>query len=272
MLSRRTRRRSSTGRFHTAVCTVWPCHDRSCGSPTLTDISRPTAGSALTGPEAKRGGGHGIATDGQVSNGSSCRGGLRPPRHEEPLETCPSVAMPWPPPRLASGPVSADPAVGRLMSVNVGLPQDLSWHGQTVHTAVWKRPVEDRRLVRRLNIDGDGQGDLAGHGGENRAVFVYQLGSYQYWQRQLGRDDFTYGQFGENFTVQGLDDDQVCIGDRFRIGEALFEVSQPRVTCYRVGIRMNVTRMPAMLVSHHRPGFYLRVLQEGAVQAGDQVV
>jgi len=168
--------------------------------------------------------------------------------------------------------VSADRPVGRLMSVNVGLPQDVAWHGQTVHTAVWKRPVEGPRLVRRLNIDGDGQGDLAGHGGQNRAVFVYQLESYQYWQQQLGRDDFTYGQFGENFTVRGLADDQVCIGDRFRIGDALFEVTQPRVTCYRVGIRMNDARMPAMLVSHHRPGFYLRVLREGAVQAGDQIV
>ena len=168
--------------------------------------------------------------------------------------------------------MSEDKTAGRLVSVNVGLPQDVAWHGQTVHTAVWKRPVGGPRLVRRLNIDGDGQGDLAGHGGQNRAVFVYQLESYQYWQQQLGRDDFTYGQFGENFTVRGLADDQVCIGDRFRIGDALFEVSQPRVTCYRVGIRMNDARMPAMLVSQHRPGFYLRVLQEGAVQAGDQIV
>jgi ferredoxin-NADP reductase/MOSC domain-containing protein YiiM len=168
--------------------------------------------------------------------------------------------------------VSEDRSAGQLMSVNVGLPQDVAWHGQTVYTAVWKRPVEGPRLVRRLNIDGDGQGDLAGHGGQNRAVFVYQLESYQYWQQQLGRDDFTYGQFGENFTVRGLADDQVCIGDRFRIGDALFEVTQPRVTCYRVGIRMNDARMPAMLVSHHRPGFYLRVLREGAVQAGDQIV
>src|SRR5580658_841703 len=158
------------------------------------------------------------------------------------------------------------------MSVNVGLPQDVAWHGQTVHTAVWKRPIEGSRLVRRLNIDGDGQGDLAGHGGPNRAVFVYQLGSYEYWQKQLSRDDFTYGQFGENCTVSGLADDQVCIGDRFQIGEALLEVTQPRVTCFRVGIRMNDARMPALLVSHHRPGFYFRVLTEGPVQAGQEIV
>ncbi len=175
-------------------------------------------------------------------------------------------------PAGAGGPVIAGQKAGRLLAVNVGLPQDVTWHGQTVHTAVWKRPVDGPRQVRRLNIDGDGQGDLAGHGGEHRAVFVYQAESYQYWRGQLGRDDFSYGQFGENFTISGLADDQVCIGDRYQIGEALFEVTQPRVTCYRVGIRMNEARMPALLVSHHRPGFYFRVLREGAVQAGDEIV
>ena len=112
----------------------------------------------------------------------------------------------------------------------------------------------------------------AGHGGEQRAVFVYQLDSYRYWERELGRDDFVYGQFGENFTVDGLADDEVCIGDRYRIGGAVFEVTQPRVTCYRVGIRMDDPRMPALLVSHRRPGFYLRVLEEGDVEAGDEIV
>ena len=161
---------------------------------------------------------------------------------------------------------------GSLLSVNVGLPQDVAWGGRIVHTAVWKRPAEGPQMARRLNINGDGQGDLAGHGGEHRAVFVYQIESYRYWQEELGRDDFSYGQFGENFTVAGLPDDQVCIGDRYRIGEAVFEVTQPRVTCYRVGMRMGDPRIPALLVSHHRPGFYLRVLREGAVQAGDDIV
>jgi len=168
--------------------------------------------------------------------------------------------------------VASESRAGRLLSLNVGLPKDVAWHGQTVHTAVWKQPVEGPRLVRRLNIDGDGQGDLHGHGGEHRAVFVYQIDSYRYWQEQLGRDDFSYGQFGENFTVDGLPDDQVAIGDQYRIGDAVFEVTQPRVTCYRVGIRMDDPRMPAMLISHHRPGFYFRVLREGAVQAGDEIV
>jgi len=162
--------------------------------------------------------------------------------------------------------------MARLLSVNVGLPRDISWEGKIVHTAVWKSAIQGRRTVRRLNVDGDGQGDLAGHGGEHRAVFVYQTDSYRYWEKYFGRNDFIFGQFGENFTVDGLADDEVCIGDRYRIGSALFEVTQPRVTCYRVGIRMNEPRMAALLVSHHRPGFYFRVLEEGEVGGGDEIV
>jgi MOSC domain-containing protein YiiM/ferredoxin-NADP reductase/ferredoxin len=162
--------------------------------------------------------------------------------------------------------------MARLLSVNVGLPRDIEWKGRTVHTGIWKDPVRGRCRIGRLNLDGDGQGDLAGHGGEQRAVFVYQIESYRYWQEQLKRTDLVHGQFGENFTVEGLPDDAVCIGDRYQIGSALFEVTQPRVTCYRVGIRMNVPRMPALLTSSGRPGFYLRVLQEGAVGAGDEIV
>ena len=161
---------------------------------------------------------------------------------------------------------------GRLVSVNVGGPREVAWQGKTVRTAIWKEAVDGPRMVRRINIDGDDQADRLAHGGEHRAVFVYQLDSYRYWERELGRDDFTPGQFGENFTVEGLADDEVCIGDRYRIGEALFEVTQPRVTCYRVGIRMDEPAMPTLLVAHHRPGFYLRVLEEGRVQAGDEIV
>jgi ferredoxin-NADP reductase/MOSC domain-containing protein YiiM len=159
-----------------------------------------------------------------------------------------------------------------LVSVNLGLPRDVTWNGKTVRTAIWKSPVVGRQMVRKLNVVGDGQGDLAGHGGEQRAVFVYQMDAYHYWESFLGRKDFIFGQFGENFTVDGLPDNQVCIGDRYRIGGAEFEVTQPRVTCYRVGIRMNEPRMPALLVEHHRPGFYFRVLQEGEVGAGDDIV
>jgi ferredoxin-NADP reductase/MOSC domain-containing protein YiiM len=161
--------------------------------------------------------------------------------------------------------------MAQLLSINVGLPRDVEWRGQKVHTAIWKQPVQGRIRVRRLNVEGDGQGDTAGHGGEHRAVMVYQMDAYRHWEAQLGRHDFSFGQFGENFTVAGLPDDEVCIGDRYRIGSALFEVTQPRVTCYRVGIRMAEPKMAALLVSHHRPGFYLRVLEEGEVSAGDEI-
>jgi len=159
-----------------------------------------------------------------------------------------------------------------LLSVNVGLPRDVPWQGKTVHTGIWKEPVHGPVMARRLNIDGDGQGDLQGHGGEQRAVMVYQIESYRHWEQHFGRHDFGYGQFGENLTVDGLADDEVCIGDRYRIGEAEFEVTQPRVTCYRVGMRLGEPEMPSLLVSHHRPGFYMRVLREGHIQASDQIV
>jgi ferredoxin-NADP reductase/MOSC domain-containing protein YiiM len=162
--------------------------------------------------------------------------------------------------------------VARLVSVNVGMPKDVNWHGKTVHTGIWKAPVEGPVMVRRLNIDGDGQGDLAGHGGEQRAVIVYQTQAYDHWKNYLRRDDLRPGHFGENFTVDGLSDREVCVGDRYRIGEAEFEVTQPRVTCFRVGMRLGEPEMPSLLVSHHRPGFYFRVLTEGRVQAGDAIV
>ena len=177
-----------------------------------------------------------------------------------------SIADPFSSPRH-----DAD-SVGTLLSVNVGMPKDVPWQGKTVFTGVFKNPVTGPRRVGKLNVDGDGQGDLAGHGGEQRAVFVYQIDSYRYWERELGRTDFVHGQFGENFTTEGLSDDEVCIGDRYQIGTAVFEVTQPRVTCYRVGIRMNDPRIPALLVSHRRPGFYFRVLEEGEVQAGDEIL
>jgi ferredoxin-NADP reductase/MOSC domain-containing protein YiiM/ferredoxin len=162
--------------------------------------------------------------------------------------------------------------MARLLSVNVGLPRDIEWRGRIVHTGIWKNPVRGRCRVGRLKLEGDGQGDLGGHGGEQRAVFVYQIESYRHWQEQLRRSDFVHGQFGENFTIEGLPDDEVCIGDRYQIGSALFEVTQPRVTCYRVGIRLNEPRMPALLTSSGKPGFYFRVLQEGDVGAGDEIV
>jgi ferredoxin-NADP reductase/MOSC domain-containing protein YiiM len=162
--------------------------------------------------------------------------------------------------------------MAKLLSVNVGLPRDVAWHDRTVYTGIWKAPVSGPVMARRLNLDGDGQGDLNGHGGEQRAVMVYQAEAYDHWGTFLGRSDLSYGIFGENFTVDGLADDEVCIGDRYRIGEAEFEVTQPRTTCYRVGVRLNEPRMASLLVAHHCPGFYFRVLREGLVRAGDEIV
>jgi ferredoxin-NADP reductase/MOSC domain-containing protein YiiM/ferredoxin len=172
---------------------------------------------------------------------------------------------------MISAPLALEEPMPKLLSVNVGLPREIAWQGKVVRTAIWKSPVSGRVLARRLNLDGDGQGDLGGHGGEQRAVMVYQLEAYRYWERELGRNDFEYGQFGENFTVEGLPDDEVCIGNRYRIGTAVFEVTQPRVTCYRLGIRMDNPQMAALLVSHRRPGFYCRVITEGEVGAGDEI-
>jgi ferredoxin-NADP reductase/MOSC domain-containing protein YiiM len=161
---------------------------------------------------------------------------------------------------------------GTVVSVNVGLPRSVAWQGRTVRTAIWKQPVTGRIFAGRLNLDGDGQGDLGGHGGEQRALMVYQLESYRYWASYLGRPDLVTGIFGENLTVEGLADAEVCIGDRFSIGGIVVEVSQPRDTCYRVGIRLQRPEMPALLVAHHRPGFYFRVIQEGEIGAGDRIV
>ena len=161
--------------------------------------------------------------------------------------------------------------MSRVVSVNVGMPRDVPWRGKLVRTAIWKRPVHGRVFAGRLNLAGDGQADLVAHGGEQRAVMVYQVDSYRYWSDFLGRSDFETGQFGENLTVEGLADSDVCIGDRYRIGGAVFEVTQPRVTCYRLGIRMGHEQMPALMVAHRRPGFYFRVLEAGEIGAGDLI-
>ena len=166
---------------------------------------------------------------------------------------------------------SSEHVTPTLVSVNVGMPADVPWRGRTVHTGIYKNPVTGPVMVRRLNIDGDGQGDLGGHGGEQRAVMVYQTESYDHWRRHFDRDDLVPGMFGENFTITGLGDDEVCVGDRYRIGEAEFEVTQPRVTCFRVGMRLGEPEMPNLLVAHHRPGFYFRVISEGRVTAGDVI-
>lgn len=159
----------------------------------------------------------------------------------------------------------------RLLSVNVSQPKAISYRGKTVRTGIFKEPVKGRVMLRRLNLDGDGQGDLNVHGGPDKAVYVYTVEHYDFWARALGRNDFTFGQFGENFTVEGMPEERIHIGDVFRVGSALVEVSQPRVPCYKLGLKMGSTRFIKQFLASGRVGFYLRVLEEGEVGAGDEI-
>ena len=159
----------------------------------------------------------------------------------------------------------------KLRSVNVSLPRPAEYQGRTVETGIFKSPLSGRVLVRRLNIDGDGQADLTGHGGVNRAVYAYSYEHYGHWAAELGRDDFPYGQFGENLTVEGLTEETVYIGDVFRIGTARLEVSQPRPPCFKLGLRMGRPTFPKAFLASGRVGFYLRVLEEGEIGAGDAI-
>ena len=157
----------------------------------------------------------------------------------------------------------------KILSVNVSLPKEITHNGRTVTTGIFKEPVDGRVMLRTLNLGGDGQADLVGHGGIYKAAYVYSLDNYGFWESELGRRDFTYGQFGENLTVEGMLDDTVHVGDVFRLGGALVEVTQPRVPCFKLGIRMGIEGFEHALLSSNRIGFYLRVLEEGEVGAGD---
>jgi MOSC domain-containing protein YiiM len=159
--------------------------------------------------------------------------------------------------------------VNRLLSLNVGMPRDVDRGGQKIATGIFKRPVEGRVALRATNLDGDGQADLSAHGGIHKAVYVYSDDHYAFWRRELGRDDLSHGQFGENFSVEGWTDDEVHIGDVFRVGTARLEVTQPRDPCFKLGLRMGDARFPKRFLASGRPGFYLRVLEEGEVGAGD---
>jgi len=158
-----------------------------------------------------------------------------------------------------------------LLSVNVSLGQEVSYKGKTVTTGIFKEPVNGRVMLRTLNLDGDRQVDLKGHGGPYKAVCVYSIEQYEHWQVELGRNDFRHSQFGENFTVDGMPDDKTHVGDVFRVGSTLVQVTQPRVPCYRLGIKMGSPEFPKRFLQSNRVGFYMRVLQEGEVGAGDLI-
>lgn len=163
------------------------------------------------------------------------------------------------------------PRPGRVVSVNVGLPRTVHWKGRDVTTAIFKQPVDGRIRVRRVNLDGDRQGDLSVHGGPAKAVYAYPLEHYAYWQEQLG-EELQYGAFGENLTVEGLPlERETAVGDRFRIGTADLVVTQPRLPCYKLGLRFGREDMVKRFLASGRTGYYFAVEAEGDVGAGDSV-
>ncbi|MBW4639220.1 MAG: MOSC domain-containing protein [Gloeocapsa sp. UFS-A4-WI-NPMV-4B04] len=157
----------------------------------------------------------------------------------------------------------------KLISVNVGLPREVTWKGKTVSTGIFKEPINDHVIVRALNLDGDRQADLTVHGGADKAVYVYPFEHYDYWRGELPDTELTFGNFGENFTTAGLREEDVNIGDRFQIGSVRLMVTQPRMPCYKLGIRFRRPDMVKRFLASRRTGFYFRVLQEGKVGTGD---
>ncbi len=159
----------------------------------------------------------------------------------------------------------------RIISLNIGLPRDVTWHGQVVTTGIFKEAVDGRIALRKLNLDGDQQADLTVHGGEYKAVYCYPLEHYDYWKKELPGHDLPMGVFGENFTTEGMLEDSVNLGDRFSMGTAEVIVTQPRLPCYKLGIRFESDAMVKRFLASGRMGFYLTVTQEGAVSAGDEI-
>ncbi|HKA19951.1 MAG TPA: MOSC domain-containing protein [Blastocatellia bacterium] len=159
----------------------------------------------------------------------------------------------------------------RIISVNVGLPREVEWRGKIVRTSIFKEPVSGSVQVRTLNLDGDQQSDLTVHGGVNMAVYAYPSEHYSYWQSELPETELPWGAFGENLTTEGLLEDRLNIGDRFRIGSAEFVVTQPRIPCYKLGIRLGRDDIVKRFLQSGRTGFYLAVTQEGQISAGDAI-
>ena len=160
----------------------------------------------------------------------------------------------------------------RVVSVNCGLPREVDWHGRSVSTSIYKTPVAGRVALRTLNLDGDRQADLSVHGGKDKAVYCYPVEHYDYWKAELSRSELPMGAFGENFTVEGLDESRLFIGERFSIGSAEVVVTQPRMPCFKLGIRFGYDPIIKDFLRSGRTGFYLAVTREGEVAADDEVV
>lgn len=159
----------------------------------------------------------------------------------------------------------------KLVSVNIGLPHEVTWRGKTTTTAIYKQPVGGRVALRKLNLDGDRQADLTVHGGEHKAVYCYPLVHYDYWRRELPGQELPMGVFGENFTTDGLLEDSVHLGDQFSVGSAEVVVTQPRLPCFKLGVRFQSDDMVKRFFASRRTGFYLAVAREGEVGAGDEI-
>lgn len=160
----------------------------------------------------------------------------------------------------------------KLVSVNVGLPREVLYHGVHVTTGIFKQSIGSARVrARKLDLDGDRQADLSVHGGELKAVYGYPLEHYAFWKTQVGRDDWQYGMFGENFTTDGVLETELCIGDQLSIGSAVFAVAQPRLPCYKLNLRFDDSSMVKRFLESGRSGFYFAVLREGEVGAGDEI-
>jgi len=159
----------------------------------------------------------------------------------------------------------------KIVSLNVGMPREVLWHGRSVTTGIYKEPVAGRVALRKLNLDGDRQADLTVHGGEYKAVYCYPLEHYEYWKKELPERELPMGMFGENFTTSGLNENEVYLGDRFAAGSAQVVVTQPRLPCYKLGVRFGADDMVKKFLASGRGGFYLAVTREGEVGAGDEI-
>jgi len=205
-----------------------------------------------------------VLTENRIRSRNSC---YWPPESYQsafhPKQNGPATAMPTC--------IREVPAKMKLISVNTGLPRGVTWHGIHVTTGIFKQPVEGRVAVRKLNLDGDRQADLTVHGGKDKAVYCYPISHYDYWKRELPGRDLPMGMFGENFTTDGLLEDSVHIGDQFSVGAAEVVVTQPRLPCYKLGVRLQSDDMVKRFLASGRTGFYFAVTQEGEVGAGDEI-
>lgn len=166
--------------------------------------------------------------------------------------------------------ISMNQPAAKLISINVGTPREFEYKGRTAISAIWKSPLTGRVAAKGVNLDGDDQADREAHGGFDKAIYAYAMEDLQWWEQQI-EQNIEHGQFGENLTTQGLDVNNALVGERWQIGSTILEVSEPRIPCWRFGVRMNDKTFPKIFTQALRPGSYLRIIQEGDVGTGDEI-